>query len=153
MTYRARCDVSPPLSAFSLAGYFAYVFYLPTQLAGPILPYTAFYSQIVAPQTTHSASAAVQYAAWLALCLIIMEVLSHAAPAMAVVGSGGNHTISPPPNSISRDVSERLPVVVLIAAYAGFDPLQLMMFCFVLLKLMWLKFLIIWRFFRLWALM
>jgi len=28
-----------------------------------------------------------------------------------------------------------------------------MMFCFVLLKLMWLKFLIIWRFFRLWALM
>ena len=44
-------------------------------------------------------------------------------------------------------------MVVLIAAYAGFDPLQLMMFCFVLLKLMWLKFLIIWRFFRLWALM
>ena len=28
-----------------------------------------------------------------------------------------------------------------------------MMFCFVLLKLMWLKFLIIWRFFRLWALL
>lgn len=27
------------------------------------------------------------------------------------------------------------------------------MFCFVLLKLMWLKFLIIWRFFRLWALL
>ena len=55
-----------------------------------------------------------------------MELLTHAAPAMAVAASG---------------------------AYSQMAPLQLMMFCFVLLKLMWLKFLVIWRFFRLWALL
>lgn len=67
-----------------------------------------------------------KYAAWLLVCLVAMEILTHAAPAMAVAGSG---------------------------AYSEFPPLQLMMFCFVLLKLMWLKFLVIWRFFRLWALL
>ncbi len=67
-----------------------------------------------------------KYAAWLFVCLVAMEILTHAAPAMAVAGSG---------------------------AYSDFLPLQLMMFCFVLLKLMWLKFSIIWRFFRLWALL
>ena len=66
------------------------------------------------------------YAAWLLVCVVAMELLTHAAPAMAVAASG---------------------------AYSKMAPLQLMMFCFVLLKLMWLKFLVIWRFFRLWALL
>lgn len=66
------------------------------------------------------------YAAWLLVCVVAMELLTHAAPAMAVAASG---------------------------AYSQMAPLQLMMFCFVLLKLMWLKFLVIWRFFRLWALL
>jgi protein-cysteine N-palmitoyltransferase HHAT len=70
--------------------------------------------------------AIVKYAGWLLVCLGAMELLTHAAPAMAVAASG---------------------------AYSEFTPLQLMMFCFVLLKLMWLKFLVIWRFFRLWALL
>lgn len=68
----------------------------------------------------------IKYAAWLLVCVVAMEILTHAAPAMAVAGSG---------------------------AYSDFHPLQLMMFCFVLLKLIWLKFLVIWRFFRLWALL
>ena len=66
------------------------------------------------------------YAVWLLVCVVAMELLTHAAPAMAVAASG---------------------------AYSTMAPLQLMMFCFVLLKLMWLKFLVIWRFFRLWALL
>lgn len=102
------------------------MFYLPTQLAGPVLPFNAFHSYLAAPQTTHSSARLLRYGAGWLLCLGAMELLTHAAPAMAVASSG---------------------------AYAGFEPLQLMMFSFVLLKLIWLKFLIIWRFFRLWALL
>ena len=54
LSYRRRCEESPELAAFSFAAYFAYVFYLPTLLAGPILPFNAFYSQVVRPQRTHS---------------------------------------------------------------------------------------------------
>ncbi len=54
LSYRQRCESSPELASFSFAAYFAYVFYLPTLLAGPILPFNAFYSQVVRPQTTHS---------------------------------------------------------------------------------------------------
>ena len=64
------------------------MFYLPTQLAGPVLPFNAFYSQVVRPQTTHSLSSIVKYGLWLLICLVTMEVLTHAAPAMAVAGSG-----------------------------------------------------------------
>ncbi len=53
LSYRQRCETSPELAAFSFAAYFAYVFYLPTLLAGPILPFNAFHSQVVRPQTAH----------------------------------------------------------------------------------------------------
>lgn len=54
LSYRHRCEDPPEAAAFSFAAYFAYVFYLPTLLAGPVLPFNAFHSQVVAPQKTYS---------------------------------------------------------------------------------------------------
>jgi D-alanyl-lipoteichoic acid acyltransferase DltB (MBOAT superfamily) len=64
------------------------------------------------------------YALGLGLCTLAMECLTHWAPVWAVAQSG---------------------------AYRDFTPLELLLFCFVMLKMLWLKFFIIWRFFRLWA--
>ena len=66
------------------------------------------------------------YALGLAVCTAAMEYLTHTAPVWAVARSG---------------------------AYRDFPPLELLLFCFVMLKMLWLKFFIIWRFFRLWALL
>eukprot|EP01048_Picozoa_sp_COSAG05_P021063 COSAG05_NODE_3764_length_1851_cov_1.150685_1_plen_564_part_00 len=125
-SYRARCNAVVSLDAFGLVEFWAYVFYLPTLLAGPILPFAAFYSQTQRPQTAHSASAIAWYAGGGVIGLSMMEVLTHAAPVMAVASSGAHTQLA------------LLPV---------------MCFCFVLLKAMWLKFWLIWRFFRLWALL
>lgn len=53
-SYERRMDTSLPASSYSFVAYFAYLFYVPLYLTGPIITFNAFRSQIDTPQRTHS---------------------------------------------------------------------------------------------------
>eukprot|EP01052_Picozoa_sp_SAG31_P020069 SAG31_NODE_1491_length_8133_cov_8.084267_9_plen_558_part_00 len=129
-SYDWRDRAHPPLHCFGLTAYFAYCFYAPALLAGPITSFSAFISHVYMPQRSHSSGALLQYGARLAFCLVVLELLSCCIPAFAV----SSHLGEP-------------------AAAANLGPLDLTLFAYIMLKLIWLKFTIIWRFFRLWALL
>lgn len=151
---------SRPLQEYTRLNYVAYVLYAPLYMAGPVITFdnfmgctasTASSSGTTSPTTitcTDAATATVTgtattddgalslkpphgenvllYLVRWAGCLALMEYLLHKYPFFAVASSGLiNH---------------------LTAA-------QTAIVCYLLLKVMWMKFLLIWRFFRLWALL
>ena len=59
------------------------------------------------------------------MCLLVLEFLTNKFPFFAVISSG---------------------------LFPHLSPVELAVVCYITLKMMWLKFLITWRFFRLWAL-
>ena len=160
------------LSDYSALHYFAYVLYAPLYMAGPGITYDNFvvcsklkhesmmYTATISKPTTVVVNRTINsdpttsntsadaptitatptstpmtpstgareniplYALRFLLCLLLLEYLLHRFPFFAVAGSG------------------------LVTALS---PLQTAVLSYVLLKMMWLKFLLLWRFFRLWA--
>ena len=110
-SYGWRERAHPPLSCFSPLGYFAYIFYSPTLLAGPITPFNAFISHARVGQRSHSDFELLLYGLQLAGCIGLMELLSCLIPAFAIA----EHLSHP--------------------AAAALGPLDLTLFAFILLKL------------------
>ncbi|RKO98755.1 hypothetical protein CXG81DRAFT_15488 [Caulochytrium protostelioides] len=124
---------------YTLVAYLAYLLYVPLYLAGPIISFNDWYLQMSRRRCEASAMAKVKadddamgwrgilvYAArWLG-CVLLQEAMLHAFYVVA----------------ISR-----------AKAWGGMSPFQVAMVSYFNLKLIWMKLLIIWRFFRLWALM
>ncbi|RYH10483.1 hypothetical protein EON65_39430 [archaeon] len=102
--------------------YLAYLLYLPLYMAGPIVTYTNFVKCVQSPQQSVNPYT---YTIRLAVCWVLMEVLLTKLPLFAVLSS---------------------PLFPHLNVY------EIATVCYLLLKLMWLKFLLIWRFFRAWAL-
>eukprot|EP00271_Cylindrocystis_brebissonii_P003291 TRINITY_DN1410_c1_g1_i13.p1 TRINITY_DN1410_c1_g1~~TRINITY_DN1410_c1_g1_i13.p1 ORF type:complete len:345 (-),score=65.53 TRINITY_DN1410_c1_g1_i13:826-1860(-) len=124
---RAPCYVKRQESAgeeacYSLRFYLAYLLYAPLYIAGPIISFNAFVSQLEVPQRAYSWRQLSFYTGrWLA-CLLCMELLTHFCFFPALANSG---------------LWTQLPALdVCILGYG-------------VLNVMWLKFLLIWRFFRL----
>lgn len=111
---------------FGLVNYFAYILYSPLYMAGPVISFEAFMDSTtnVVQQSSTGDSIPIYTIRWL-LCLGILEYMTSKFPFFAIIDSG-----------LLRHLKIGEIAVVL----------------FVTLKMMWLKFLIIWRFFRLWAL-
>lgn len=124
--YELRVITSRPIEEYSLANYFAYLFYIPLHIAGPIISCNAFLSQLSRPQTSYPPRALAFYALRVAFGIFLMEFITHIFYCFGVAHAGAFHGLS-------------TSVIGLLGYYS--------------LHLIWLKFYIVWRFFRLVALL
>ncbi|KIK69770.1 hypothetical protein GYMLUDRAFT_34163 [Collybiopsis luxurians FD-317 M1] len=121
---RQRQNTSHSLEMYSYMNYFAYALYSPLYIAGPILTFNDFLWQFRRPLTI-SKSSVIGYLVRFAACLLTMEVILHFMYVVAIKDS---------------------------KAWIGDTPAQIGMIGFWNLIIVWLKLLLPWRFFRLWAL-
>lgn len=113
---------------YSFRNYLAYILYAPLYLAGPILTFNDYISQLRYRAQSISSSRTFLYGIRFLVCLITMEIMIHFIYAVAISKS------SPP-------------------AWDTYTPFQLSMLGYFNLNHIWLKLLLPWRFFRFWALL
>lgn len=112
---------------YSYQNYLAYALYAPLYLTGPILTFNEYISQQrYAPKSLDSARI-IRYGIRFIVCLLTMEVMLHYIYAVAI--------------------SKAQP------AWEIYTPFQISMLGYFNLHIIWLKLLLPWRFFRLWAFM
>eukprot|EP01137_Pigoraptor_chileana_P016736 Opistho-2@73771 len=127
--YEARVSMHLPLSQYSLFHAFAYMFYLPLYIAGPVLPFNAFVSQIYSPQSSFDLRYCVSHLLRVVAYMGGLEIALHY---LYYYGLNEGRAWSWPGVMPAWEV-----------ALAGFFTLNFM----------YVKFLTIWRFFRVWALL
>ncbi|EXB79402.1 hypothetical protein L484_011595 [Morus notabilis] len=110
---------------FAFTIYLSYLVYAPLYLAGPIVSFNAFASQLDVPQNNFSIRDVAWYGVRWAFSLLLMELMTHLFYYNAFATSGAWRHLS--------------PVDVFIVGYG-------------VLNFMWLKFFLIWRYFRFWSL-
>jgi len=123
--YKSRVSRSLDMDEYSLLNYLVYVTYAPLYIAGPIITFNDFTWQMKRKRIgTVDAKKTLIFGLRWAGCLLLMEVMMH------------------------------LFWVVAIGRTRAWDGVSVGGVCFVGfwgLKFIWLKLLVIWRFFRLWA--
>eukprot|EP01065_Artemidia_motanka_P035396 TRINITY_DN43311_c0_g1_i1.p1 TRINITY_DN43311_c0_g1~~TRINITY_DN43311_c0_g1_i1.p1 ORF type:complete len:558 (+),score=167.64 TRINITY_DN43311_c0_g1_i1:102-1775(+) len=125
-SYAKRQNTPRAVEDYNLISYLGYVLYPPLYIAGPITTYNAFTSHVCTPQKQWSAKYMAFYAIRLVTVLLFLDVCLHYFHPWAIVKAAG--------------VVRRLTA----AEFASVT--------FFLLNALWLKFAVIWRFFRLIAL-
>lgn len=110
---------------YSLSIYICYLVYAPLYLAGPIISFNAFASQLDVPQNNYSVRDVTWYGLRWVFSLLLMELMTHLFHYNAFAISG-----------LWKQLS---PMDVFIIGYG-------------VLIFMWLKFFLIWRYFRFWSL-
>ncbi|KXN84378.1 Glycerol uptake protein 1 [Leucoagaricus sp. SymC.cos] len=127
LTEKQRQAISHPDSAYSFSNFVAYALYPPLYLAGPIITFNDFMWQHRYPNMQPPMSTPIKgYIIRFLFSFLTMECILHF---MYVVA-----------------IKDR-------KAWRGFSPAQISMVGFWNLIIVWLKLLIPWRFFRLWALL
>ena len=116
-------------SHYSLLSFVAYIFYPPLYVAGPTLTYNAWISQVQIPQQTYDMK---RMATYLMRFFLIFAIL------MWFV-----HNLYFP--TIANNLRNR-------HILDAFTPFELIVASYFILKWIWLKFTVIWRYFRIWAL-
>lgn len=111
---------------YSFRNYLAYTLYAPLYLAGPIITFNDFMSQVRYKAQSITISRTVLYGIRFLICLLTMEIIIHFIYAVAI-------TKAQP-------------------AWELYTPFQLSMLGYFNLNHIWLKLLLLFRFFRLWAL-
>ncbi|KAJ9109124.1 hypothetical protein QFC21_000452 [Naganishia friedmannii] len=122
--YKERVKTSLPLQEYSLLNFFAYAVYPALYIAGPIMSFNDFTWQMKRPSATPP-RALCFYALRFLACILTMEVVLHYMYVVAIKDAG---------------------------AWQGDTPAELSMIGLWNLIVVWLKLLVPWRFFRLWAL-
>lgn len=115
-------DSPPPMGDFSFVNFTAYMLYAPLYMAGPIISFNSFLRFTHTPQREINVFF---YAGRWAACMLLMEFLTNRFPVFSIIQAG------------------LIPMLS-----AG----EVAVLLYITLKIMWVKFLLIWRFFRLWAL-
>lgn len=123
--YHARQERSLPLESYSFEKYLCYLIYAPLYIAGPIISFNAFSSQLDSPQQSQSKLRIVWYGVRWILCLCLIELMTHFCYYNSLASSG---------------------------VWELFTAWDIFVVGYGVLNFMWLKFLLIWRYFRLWAL-
>jgi protein-cysteine N-palmitoyltransferase HHAT len=127
LEYKSRMKTAHAQHEYSLVNYLGYMFYTPLMIAGPTMTYNAWWSQIKTPQTSLSVREIGIYAIRFLGIFLLMEVFLHF-----------NYS-----NGIAAQKGEAL---------SSIDSIGLgMWLSLCVLFFMWMKFLLIWRFFRLWS--
>uniref|UniRef100_A0A7N0U831 Membrane-bound O-acyltransferase C24H6.01c n=1 Tax=Kalanchoe fedtschenkoi TaxID=63787 RepID=A0A7N0U831_KALFE len=125
MCYVSLQEGSIAEEMYSFITYLCYLVFAPLYLAGPIISFNAFASQLDTPQNNYSINEVALYGLRWLLNLFLMEFMTHFFYYNAFAISG-----------LWKQLS---PFDVFIIGYG-------------VLNFMWLKFLLIWRYFRLWSL-
>ncbi|ODQ77348.1 hypothetical protein BABINDRAFT_163605 [Babjeviella inositovora NRRL Y-12698] len=112
------------LQDYGIVNYLAYLLYTPLYIAGPIITFNDYVYQSRNMLPTINAKRIAVYAARFAFCLLVMEFLLHYMYVVAVSKT---------------------------KAWDGDTPFQISMLGLFNLNIIWLKLLIPWRLFRLWA--
>ena len=123
---RARLTFPHHIQEYNLANYTAYVLYTPLFIAGPIVTFNDYLCQTQRRLPSITRERLAIYTGVLLFTMLMMELILHFAYVVAV---SKTH------------------------AWAGDTPFQLSMIGLVNLNVIWLKLLIPWRFFRLWAML
>ena len=127
MSERERISIPASRASYSFRNYFAYELYSPLYLAGPILTFNDYISQLRHPLPTITRQRTILYAIRFIFCLLSMEVIIHFIYTVAISKSSPD--------------------------WGQYTPFQLSMLGYFHLHHIWLKLLLPWRFFRLWALL
>lgn len=122
---RERINANLDISDYNLFNYFSYLFYAPLFIAGPILTFNDFFIQSRAPLPSINWRRTANYALIFFICVLNMELILHFIYVVAISKA---------------------------KAWKGDTPFQISMIGLFNLNIIWLKLLIPWRFFRLWAL-
>ncbi|TKA75039.1 hypothetical protein B0A49_02186 [Cryomyces minteri] len=126
LSERDRVSIPAKPAEYSLRNYLAYALYSPLYLAGPILTFNDYISQQRYASPSVTTTRTTLYALRFLLSLLAMELTLHYIYAVAI--------------------SKAQPT------WAVYTPFQLSMLAYFNLHIIWLKLLLPWRFFRLWAL-
>ncbi|KAJ4348410.1 glycerol transporter [Didymosphaeria variabile] len=127
LSERDRVAIPANPADYSFKNFFAYTLYSPLYLAGPIVTFNDYISQLRYRPHSITPKRTALYAIRFAIVLLTMEIMIHYMYMVAIFHA------RPP--------------------WDAYTPTQLSMLGFFNLKHIWLKLLIPWRFFRLWALM
>ncbi|KAL8943822.1 MAG: hypothetical protein Q9216_000815 [Gyalolechia sp. 2 TL-2023] len=127
LSERNRVDLPAKPHDYSFRNYFAYVLYSPLFLTGPILTFNDYLSQLRYTPRSISSERTILYGIRFLISLLTMEIIIHFLYAVAI--------------------SKSQP------AWEVYTPFQLSMLGYFNLHHIWLKLLLPWRFFRLWALL
>ncbi|TFK18771.1 glycerol transporter [Coprinopsis marcescibilis] len=122
---KQRQDISHPYALYSFLNYLAYALYPPLYIAGPIMTFNDFMWQHRRPIKFQPGST-LKYLFRFIICFLTMEFILHFMYVVAIKEE---------------------------KAWQGATPAQISMVGFWNLIVVWLKLLIPWRFFRLWAMM
>ncbi|KAJ0965864.1 hypothetical protein J5N97_027002 [Dioscorea zingiberensis] len=123
--YFALQERSVPIDNYSFNIYLSYLIYAPLYIAGPIVSFNAFATQLDIPQKNLSVGQIAWYGFRWAMSLFLMEILTHFFYYNSFASSGLWRILS--------------PLEIFIIGYG-------------VINFMWLKFYLIWRFFRIWSL-
>lgn len=126
MSERDRIAISAEPDEYNLRNYVAYAIYAPLYLTGPILSFNDYISQLKFQAASIERPRTIRYAIRFLLVLLAMELVLH----FDYVGA----------------ISMASPV------WGDYTPAQISMLSFFNLHIIWLKLLLPWRLFRLWAL-
>ncbi|XP_022765630.1 putative membrane-bound O-acyltransferase C24H6.01c isoform X3 [Durio zibethinus] len=110
---------------FAFTTYLSYLVYAPLYIAGPIISFNAFASQLDVPQNHYSIIEVTWYGLRWVFSLSLMELMTHLFYFNAFAASGSWKKLS--------------PMDIFIIGYG-------------VVNFMWLKFFLIWRYFRFWSL-
>ncbi|KAI9670234.1 MAG: glycerol transporter [Alyxoria varia] len=126
LSEKERISTPAPSHAYNFANMFAYALYSPLYIAGPILTFNDHLTQMRHRPPSITTRRIVLYAVRFLLTLLTMELTLHFIYAVAISKSNPN--------------------------WSHYTPFQLSMLGYHNLHIIWLKLLLPWRFFRLWAL-
>ncbi|KAG2196031.1 hypothetical protein INT47_005367 [Mucor saturninus] len=124
-TDRERIAVPCNFEDYNFFNFLTYILYTPLYICGPIITFNDFISQIRTPSSKLTLKYVLTYAVRLAAVLLVMEFTLHYIYVVAISKA---------------------------QAWDHDTPLQLSMIGYFNLVIIWMKLLIPWRFFRLWAL-
>ncbi|KAL8635512.1 MAG: hypothetical protein Q9228_007001, partial [Teloschistes exilis] len=127
LSERDRVDIPAKREDYCFRNYFAYILYSPLYVAGPILTFNDYISQLRYRPQSITPERTTLYGIRFIISLLTMEVMLHFIYAVAI--------------------SKSQP------AWEVYTPFQLSMLGYFNLHIIWLKLLLPWRFFRLWALL
>ncbi|KAI1761764.1 MBOAT-domain-containing protein [Hypoxylon sp. FL1150] len=126
LSERDRVSIPAQARDFSFRNYVAYAVYAPLYLTGPVITFNDFVSQQRYRSASIEWTRTLRYAVRFALCLLAMEVILH--------------------YDYVQAISKARP------EWGAYTSAQLSVLSYFNLHLIWLKLLLPWRLFRLWAL-
>lgn len=126
LSERDRVGIPAKSQDYSFRNYLAYTLYAPLYLAGPIVTFNDYMSQVRYKAQSVTMSRTILYGIRFLICLLTMEIMIHFIYAVAI--------------------TKAQPV------WEVYTPFQLSMLGYFNLNHIWLKLLLLFRFFRLWAL-